>query len=181
MFSPSWPSTASRWYAALLLTLGAIVAWATCPRLWPMGPFGAARRVWAIAAQESGFNPDASGDAGASIGILQYNDAKADWYGEGWRSSPFLSGFAFRKYWLDAPWPWLWRIWLPGVGVYWVRYAWVKGYAGDPPSLADVRAWQAASDPRSIGGYLAGAIVTLPLTVATIYLVLRAIRRKGRR
>lgn len=159
-----WPSSAERWWNVVALSAGALAAWAVSPSLWPCGPFGWVRRVVSTAAQESGFSSTAQGDTeinpGPSVGILQYNYAKADWYFDGWRESPFMSGWATQRYWRDAGLL-EWKIWLwcPFLGAAVFRWGWGRG-TGNPPDL--VGAWDRFWDEQfhSAGGYRAALLVT---------------------
>jgi len=59
----------------------------------------AIRGVLTTGMAESAMDRSARGDAGASIGILQFNDVRADLLSRrGWRLSPFWSGYAVARY-----------------------------------------------------------------------------------
>lgn len=173
--SPYWPP-ASRAGTVLIFTVAVLLGYLVRPKLWILGPFGAVRRAWAQVAQESGWNPDAAGDEGGSVGLLQFSSDKADWYADGWRSSPFVSGWAWGRYVNDAGMAWILRFAIPVYGYAWMRYAWTHGAAGDPPSISTVL--DQVGSERSPEGYTAALLLTAPFSLALGFLLVRYLRRR---
>jgi hypothetical protein len=148
--------------------------------LYPAGR--AIRGVLATGFAESFLASDALGDAGASVGILQFNDVNKDLMKrEGWRLSPFYSGFAVARYLAsrDAVVATL----RPGVdGLAAWRSAWVRGRALEPGDHTDVGplarlAWEsigARYQAATIGQYVALALLVVlmpPIAVVLLAVV----------
>jgi hypothetical protein len=123
-----------------MLLLGAVLGMVVTPGmvLFPLSRM--VRGLTVTARVESDWNPDASGDGGASIGLLQFNDVNADlvpW--QGWRTSPLWSGYAAVRYidrsvqGRDA-----WRLLAPDAdGLAAWRSLWVQGRVQLVPNGAD--------------------------------------------
>jgi hypothetical protein len=95
----SLEATAERKRTARRVILGALVGaiWSGWGWSYPWARL--ARGVLTTAVTESALAPDAVGDDGRSIGVLQFNDVRADLLDrKDWRLSPFWSGFAVAKY-----------------------------------------------------------------------------------
>lgn len=138
-----FPGNSEQWYGALAMTLGALLSWFAHPLVWPVSwfsPFYWVAMIWTTAAQESGFDPQATGDEGRSVGILQFHDANEGIiYKTDNRRSPFWSGYLSAKYVQKAiihDWRWL-AIASPVIGMAWFRWLWTSG----PSSEALVAGW----------------------------------------
>lgn len=119
-----------------------------------------AKGVYVTAAAESNFKRGAEGDAGASLGILQFNQVNADLLKqENWRADPWFSGYAVPRYWKDrvkrgdgvegwgtSPLIASLREGTPGLAAW--RSAWVRGrvYTPNDASYVGTIAAQAWSD-----------------------------------
>jgi len=128
------PNTGAQWWALIRLWFWGWLSWLLHPIIWlAFGPLKWMAMLSATAAQESTFNPDAVGDAGRSVGILQFYDSTwADLelgdldrrYKIGWQ------GWAAGKYVQTAilhDWTWLGRLLIPYYSGGWSRILWVNG------------------------------------------------------
>lgn len=126
--------------AGRMLILGTILGLVASGWGWFVPWSRMVRGVVTTAMAESAFDPAAVGDNGASIGILQFNDVRADLLSrKDWRLSPFLSGYAVARYLraTDARIAVL-RPGLDGLAAW--RSAWVRGSALEPGDQRDVGA-----------------------------------------
>jgi len=162
----------------LLLTGAVLVSYLCHPKAWILGPLGAVRRAWSVAEQESGWNPDAAGDNGGSVGLLQFSNDKADWYGGDWRRSALLSGWAWGRYVSLFEWAWIVRFAVPVYGYAYMRYAWTHGAAGDPPELATVL--EQVKSERSPGAYVGILLLTAPLSTLLVLGLIKIWKRVRR-
>ena len=133
----AWALTSGKWSSILLMLAGGMVGWLLNPSIWLVaGPVRWCALLLTRAAQESGYSAGAAGDGGASVGILQFNVANIDTYGDGtstWRSSPFRSGLAAAEYVSDAlsaSWSWWSAIRKPWSGVAAFGHLWTHGLSG---------------------------------------------------
>lgn len=168
------------WIAMLAGTLAGMVASG-----WGIAmPWGRVYRgVMTTAAAESGFNPAAIGDNGASVGILQYNDVRSDLIGiQGWRESAWWSGYAVARY-LRITRARIATLRPGTAGLRAWRAAWTAGdpditQRGEVPGLGEIsaRAWARYGKTAWIFTAIQVAILLLlllllPLTIPAIALV----------
>ena len=172
------PTTISAWWAVARMDMGALLGWMVTPVLWLVaGPARWVALVNTMAAQESGYNPDAVGDSGSSVGILQF-------YGTTWAdlasvaskdpTSPCWSGFAAARYVRAGLWSSVsaWWMAVPVVGVAAMRRYWTYGQV-DSISAA----WsQAMSETNTLS---AAAIWTLVRAAVLVPLGLAWARRRS--
>jgi hypothetical protein len=79
----SFPQSSEGWLSLAALLFGGLLSWLAHPGVWLVaGPFRWLAMLAATASQESGFNREAVGDAGRSVGILQFYDST--WQGLGY-------------------------------------------------------------------------------------------------
>lgn len=125
----------------LVMYLGALVGWLTHPIVWlPLGftPFRALHYLGVSARQESGWNKDASGDGGNSVGILQFNvktwpaltglDLEE-------RKNCFKAGYYAIVFIQDAllhDWMWWVQLRVPVYGIAALRWMWTHGVSKAP-------------------------------------------------
>lgn len=180
MWSYILPTTGRKAFDAFMLALGGLAGWILHPSIWIVfGPFRWIAFLQATAAQESGWNREAAGDGGRSVGMLQFYDAT--WDGLTGRPaddrlSPFLSGLYAAAYVATALYTdrrWL-RLGLPWAGFAWGRWLWTHGYAQSSTdatfaevlaaSRAESRAWPAWYVWRGL--LLAPMLLLLPALIA---------------
>jgi hypothetical protein len=135
------PSTAQKWGVWFSCSAGALLGYFLNPRIWLTltGPFRWWSFISATMAQESNYTADASGDDGASLGVLQFGDMHlAEFVGSSTlssgsgdpRLSPFKSGFYSAKYvssTLSNSLSWYWRVAVPVLGFSAIRMMWTGG------------------------------------------------------
>jgi hypothetical protein len=164
------------------MLLGAVLGMVLTPGmvLFPLSRM--VRGLTVTARVESDWDPDASGDAGESIGLLQFNDVNADllpW--DGWRTSPLWSGYAAVRY-IDRTVRGraAWRLLAPDAdGLAAWRSLWVQGRVQLTPSGADayppgvgplsLRSW---AENRPAVFWTVGQYVILAACVAAAPLVM---------
>jgi hypothetical protein len=135
------PSTAAKWSAWALCSLGGLLGWLVSPRIWLTltGPFRWLSMLSATMAQESNYEPDAQGDVGASWGIVQFsssawvtasgNTPSGDTANDP-RLSPFWSGYYSARYVnaaLAESFAWMWKLAVPLLGFSAMRMMWTGG------------------------------------------------------
>lgn len=123
-----------------MMLLGAVLGMILTPGMILFPASRMFRGLSVTARVESDWDPDASGDGGESIGLLQFNDVNADllpW--QGWRRSPLWSGYAAVRY-IDRTVRGraAWRLLAPDAdGLAAWRSLWVQGRVQLTPSGAD--------------------------------------------
>ena len=130
--------TDERRMAARWLVMGAIAGAVASGWGWSY-PWGRlVRGVVMTGLVESALNADAIGDDGRSIGVLQFNEVRADLLTRrDWRRSPFWSGYAVARY-LRAVGARV-ATQRPGIqGLAAWRSAWIRGEVLDPEDVRDV-------------------------------------------
>lgn len=195
--SDAFPVDSDEWNDLASFLFGAYTTYATRPWLWVVFPpprFSAC--LIGIVSQESAFNSSASGDAGASIGMAQFNDANvsilgADYSDGSWRYDPMSSGKAAALYmstWLLTN-PVAWVALCPGLGYPMVRYSWTHGISHGTEAISGGVAQvldaddDAISEQRGLVAFMTwSAILWAPLMIAAFVLAMRRKRglRKGR-
>lgn len=170
------PKGSTEWRAAAAMLVGGFIGSVIHPATWLTGgPLRWMSLLMAMASQESGFNPEASGDGGRSIGILQFYDTTWAYLGMGDRSrtSGFWSGYAAAAYVqsaLASDWRWL-IIGVPFIGPTYARILW--RYGSDAFAVAQVMeamgvveqegrfatAWQVFRLPTVVLGLIIAALV----------------------
>ena len=129
------PTKSSQWSALFALWAGGLVGYLISPRIWVTltGPFRWLAMLSGTAAQESYYDPEASGDAGASRGIVQFGTAAWNSAMPGAsdrRLSAFWSGYASAKYvsfCLSQSMAWSFKFAVPYLGFAAMRMMWTGG------------------------------------------------------
>jgi len=131
------PSGTSQWLASLQLILWGSLSWLLHPLVWVVaGPMKWLALLQMTAAQESTYNPDAIGDDGRSVGMLQFYDSTWEGLELGdlsRRNSIFWSSWAAGKYVQGAllhDFGWIWRLLVPYYGAAYARVLWTNGVTG---------------------------------------------------
>lgn len=131
------PTTTATWWASIQLIFWSLLSWLLHPLVWVVaGPFRWIALMQMTAAQESSYNPDAVGDDGRSVGMLQFYDSTWTSLEMGdlsRRTSIAWSAWAAGKYTQGAllnGWGWVWRLFLPYVGAAYMRVLWTNGVTG---------------------------------------------------
>lgn len=163
--------------AVWLMWLGALWGQLTVPgAAWfPTGRL--MRALYATAWVESAMNPDAVGDAGASIGILQFNVVRVGLVSrDGWRKSAFWSGVGAVRYIALLDTADVWALLKPGLsGLAAWRSYWRAGsvvWSSYEPDVS-LAAWEGAGwwslTVVQYAGLVAG-ILTAPVVVVPFVL-----------
>lgn len=169
----------SRLGSIVALILGAIVGYATHPLVWLTGgPVRWIRRVAAMAAQESGYNPEAAGDGGGSVGILQWSEgtwSDVAGFPLSWRTSSFLSGYAAGGFWQSAilahP-SWIIKLWPPYYGYGAMRWGWTHGRGSvDTVDASGIL----ASEGHAASAWRFWLVLTLPFSISGAWILWRVI------
>jgi len=184
-----FPTTAQRWADYALLLVGGLLGWLLHPVLWlAAGPFRWLALLTMTAAQESGYNRDAAGDGGDSVGMLQFNV-------KSWptltgrpledRASPFWSGFYAARYvqlGLLTSWGW-WKLALPIEGPAVMRWMWTHGISASAADDDASTMWSTfRGEGHSYSTWLVVRGLTLLPAVVGVYVLVRLARRlAGRR
>lgn len=131
------PSSSEQWWALVQLWFWGLLSWLLHPIIWiGFGPLKWMAMLGATAAQESTYNPSASGDNGRSIGILQFYDTtwsdlalgdldrRYSLMWQGWAAGKYVQTAILYSFW------WIPRFLVPYyVGGY-CRLLWVNGIRG---------------------------------------------------
>lgn len=138
-----YPSNREQCSNALWLAYGLVIGWITHPGIWPVywTPIRWVAFQLAQASQEGLWTADIGGDAGASVGILQFNVAnvRAGLVTDAERRDPLRSGVAAARLvsasiWggrgLDGDRRWLFWLVLPFLGWPYLRHLWTHGAGG---------------------------------------------------
>lgn len=174
------PSTGSQWWSALRLIFWGLLSWITHPLIWVvMGPFRWSAFLLATASQESSYNPEASGDGGRSIGILQFLDdtwtsldlgdldRRYDVRWQAWAAGKYVQVAL-----LDG-WGWVWRLFLPYFGAGYGRLLWTRGIVGglEPDFDGMIENWDSEGNARP--AWNTWRLISLPLAYFT-YMCVRS-------
>jgi len=136
-FFGKMPSTWDQWSASLRLSAWCLLSWLLHPLVWVVaGPFKFIALMQMTAAQESTYNPNAVGDEGRSVGMLQFYDSTWETLELGdldRRYSVFWQAWAAGKYVQSAllhDLGWVWRLLVPYYCAAYCRVLWTNGVAG---------------------------------------------------